>query len=161
MFLSQTNVNLIYFYKNLSTLILYLNTIYYFYNMTDILIIGSGIAGLSLAVKTAEKFPEKKILVLTKANEDDSNTQYAQGGIAVVTDFEKDTFDKHVEDTLIAGDGLCNKEIVDVVIREGRKRVDELINWGTNFDKSDDGDYKLGKEGGHSEFRVQQYKDIT
>ena len=129
--------------------------------MTDILIIGSGIAGLSLAVKTAEKFPDKKILVLTKANEDDSNTQYAQGGIAVVTDFEKDTFEKHIQDTIIAGAGLCNQEVVDIVIREGRQRVDELIHWGTNFDKGDDGNYKLGKEGGHSDFRVLHYKDIT
>jgi L-aspartate oxidase len=129
--------------------------------MTDILVIGSGIAGLSFALKTAQQFPDKKIVVLTKASEDESNTKYAQGGIAVVTDFDKDTFDKHIEDTLIAGDGLCNKEIVDIVIREGRQRVDELINWGTNFDKAEDGDYKLGKEGGHSESRVLHYKDIT
>lgn len=129
--------------------------------MSDILIIGSGIAGLSLALKTAEKFPDQKILVLTKANEDDSNTQYAQGGIAVVTDFQKDTFEKHIEDTLIAGDGLCNEKIVDIVIREGRQRVDELITWGTNFDKGGEGNYKLGKEGGHSEFRVLHHKDIT
>ncbi|HRB67956.1 MAG TPA: FAD-dependent oxidoreductase, partial [Chitinophagales bacterium] len=99
--------------------------------MVDIVIIGSGIAGLSLALKTAEQFPDKKILILTKANEGDSNTQYAQGGIAVVTDFGKDTFEKHIEDTLIAGDGLCNKKVVEIVIREGRQRVDELINWGT------------------------------
>ncbi|HQV78288.1 MAG TPA: L-aspartate oxidase [Chitinophagales bacterium] len=129
--------------------------------MVDIVIIGSGIAGLSLALKTAEQFPDKKILILTKANEGDSNTQYAQGGIAVVTDFGKDTFEKHIEDTLIAGDGLCNKKVVEIVIREGRQRVDELINWGTKFDKSDEGNYKLGKEGGHSEFRVLHHKDIT
>jgi len=124
--------------------------------MVDIVIIGSGIAGLSLALKTAEQFPDKKILILTKANEGDSNTQYA-----VVTDFGKDTFEKHIEDTLIAGDGLCNKKVVEIVIREGRQRVDELINWGTKFDKSDEGNYKLGKEGGHSEFRVLHHKDIT
>ncbi|MCB0506963.1 MAG: L-aspartate oxidase [Bacteroidetes bacterium] len=129
--------------------------------MTDIVIIGSGIAGLSLAVKLAEKFPEKKILILTKANEGDSNTQYAQGGIAVVTNFENDTYEKHIQDTLIAGDGLCNEEVVDIVVREGRQRVDELIQWGTKFDKNEDGAYKLGKEGGHSEFRVLHHKDIT
>ena len=129
--------------------------------MVDIVIIGSGIAGLSLALKTAEQFPDKKILILSKANEGDSNTQYAQGCIAVVTDFGKDTFEKHIEDTLIAGDGLCNKKVVEIVIREGRQRVDELINWGTKFDKSDEGNYKLGKEGGHSEFRVLPHKDIT
>ena len=73
--------------------------------MYDFLVIGSGIAGLSLALKVADKFPNKKILILTKANEDDSNTKYAQGGIAVVTDFDVDNFEKHIEDTHIAGDG--------------------------------------------------------
>jgi L-aspartate oxidase len=129
--------------------------------MTDILVIGSGIAGLSFALKTAQQFPDKKIMVLTKANEDESNTKFAQGGIAVVTDFQKDNFEKHIQDTHIAGDGLCNESVVDIVVREGRERVDELINWGTNFDKGDGGDYKLGREGGHSEFRVLHYKDIT
>jgi L-aspartate oxidase len=129
--------------------------------MTDILVIGSGIAGLSFALKAADKFPDKKILILTKASEEESNTKYAQGGIAVVTDFLKDNFEKHIEDTLIAGDGLCNHAIVDAVIREGRERVNELISWGTRFDKDEEGDYKLGKEGGHSEFRVLHHKDIT
>lgn len=129
--------------------------------MYDFLVIGSGIAGLSFAVKTAQKFPDKKILILTKANEDECNTKYAQGGIAVVTDFLKDNFEKHIEDTHIAGDGLCDPKIVEIVIREGRERVDELIKWGTDFDKDVDGDYKLGKEGGHSEFRVLHYKDVT
>ncbi|MCO5233132.1 MAG: L-aspartate oxidase [Chitinophagales bacterium] len=129
--------------------------------VVDFLIIGSGIAGLSSALKLAEKFPEKKVLILTKEKEDDSNTKYAQGGIAVVTDFVKDNFDKHINDTLIAGDGLCNKDIVEIVIKEGRIRVDELIHWGTHFDKDDKGTYKLGKEGGHSENRVLHHKDIT
>jgi L-aspartate oxidase len=129
--------------------------------MTDILVIGSGIAGLSFALKTAQQFPDKKILVLTKASEDESNTKYAQGGIAVVTDFLKDNYEKHIEDTLIAGDGLCDREIVEIVVREGRERVNELISWGTRFDKDDGGDYKLGREGGHSEFRVLHHKDIT
>lgn len=134
---------------------------YYLCTMTDILVVGSGIAGLSFALKTAQQFPDKKILILTKATEDESNTKYAQGGIAVVTDFLKDNFDKHISDTLIAGDGLCNREIVDIVVREGRERVNELISWGTQFDKDDEGDYKLGKEGGHSEFRVLHHKDVT
>lgn len=129
--------------------------------IVDFLVIGSGIAGLSYALKVAEKYPDKKVLVLTKASEDECNTKYAQGGIAVVTNFDKDQFEKHVEDTLIAGDGLCDRNIVDIVIREGRKRVDELIEWGTQFDKDSKGDYKLGKEGGHSENRVLHYKDIT
>ncbi len=129
--------------------------------MRDILVIGSGIAGLSFALKTAQRFPDKKILILTKANEDECNTKYAQGGIAVVTDFLKDNFEKHIADTLIAGDGLCDKEVVELVVRDGRERVNELIAWGTNFDKDEDGDYKLGREGGHSEFRVLHYKDVT
>lgn len=128
---------------------------------TDFLIIGSGIAGLSLALKLADRFPTKNVLVLTKASEEESNTKYAQGGIAVVTDFDKDDFEKHVEDTLIAGDGLCVREVVEMVIREGRLRVDELIEWGTRFDKSEEGEYKLGREGGHSEHRVLHHKDIT
>ncbi|HNK90953.1 MAG TPA: L-aspartate oxidase [Chitinophagales bacterium] len=129
--------------------------------MYDFLVIGSGIAGLSFALKVADKFPNKKILILTKANEDDSNTKYAQGGIAVVTDFDVDNFEKHIEDTHIAGDGLCNPNVVDFVVREGRQRVDELIKWGTQFDKEDNGTYKLGREGGHSEFRVLHHKDVT
>jgi len=129
--------------------------------VVDFLIIGSGIAGLSYALKLSDRFPEKKILILTKGNEDESNTKYAQGGIAVVTDFDKDNFEKHVQDTLIAGDGLCNEEIVNIVIKEGRERVNELIEWGTVFDKDKEGEYKLGKEGGHSENRVLHYKDIT
>lgn len=127
----------------------------------DYLVIGSGIAGLSFSLKVAEKFPNRKVLILTKANEDESNTKYAQGGIAVVTNFSDDNYEKHIEDTLIAGDGLCDEKIVDIVIKEGRQRVDELIEWGTRFDKNQEGDYMLGKEGGHSEFRVLHHKDIT
>ena len=72
-----------------------------------------------------------------------------------------DNFEKHIEDTHIAGDGLCNPKVVDFVVREGRQRVDELIKWGTQFDKEDNGTYKLGREGGHSEFRVLHHKDVT
>lgn len=129
--------------------------------IVDFLVVGSGIAGLSYALKLSDRFPDKKIYILTKGNEDESNTKYAQGGIAVVTDFDKDNFEKHVEDTLIAGDGLCNEEVVEIVIKEGRIRVDELIAWGTQFDKDAEGEYKLGKEGGHSENRVLHHKDIT
>lgn len=128
---------------------------------TDFLVIGSGIAGLTFAVKTAKRFPDKTITVLTKVNTDETNTKYAQGGIAVVNDDEKDSFEKHIEDTLIAGDGLCNEDIVSIVVKEGRERVDEMIAWGTNFDKDDSGDYKRGKEGGHSEYRILHHKDIT
>lgn len=128
---------------------------------TDFLVIGSGIAGLTFAVKTARRFPDKSIVILTKANTDETNTKYAQGGIAVVNDLEKDSFQKHIDDTLIAGDGLCNKDIVEIVVKEGPERVNEIIEWGTQFDKDAGGDYMRGKEGGHSEFRILHHKDIT
>src|SRR5215212_4487722 len=128
---------------------------------TDFLVIGSGIAGLTYALKMAEKFPEKKVIIITKTTEDETNTKYAQGGVAVVNDLENDSFEKHIEDTLIAGDGLCNEHVVEIVIKEGPERVNEIIEWGAQFDKEKDGDYKLGKEGGHSEFRILHHKDIT
>jgi len=128
---------------------------------TDFLVIGSGIAGLTYALKMARDFPDKEILVMTKAAADETNTKYAQGGVAVVNDLENDSFEKHIEDTLVAGDGLCNRQVVEIVIKEGPHRVRELIEWGARFDKEQDGDYKLGKEGGHSEFRIIHHKDIT
>lgn len=128
---------------------------------TDFLVIGSGIAGLTYALKLSRHFPDKKILILTKAAADETNTKYAQGGVAVVNDLENDSFEKHIDDTLIAGDGLCNKEVVEIVVKEGPARVNELIEWGAKFDKAKDGDYKLGKEGGHSEFRILHHKDVT
>lgn len=128
---------------------------------TDFLVIGSGIAGLTYALKIAERFPDKKVAILTKAAADETNTKYAQGGIAVVNDMENDSFEKHIEDTLISGDGLCDPQIVEMVVKEGPARVQEIIDWGANFDKDPDGEYKLGKEGGHSEFRIIHYKDVT
>ncbi len=128
---------------------------------TDFLVIGSGIAGLTYALKVANQFPDKKVLVMTKATADETNTKYAQGGIAVVNDLENDSFQKHIEDTLIAGDGLCNEKVVEIVVKEGPDRVQDIIDWGAKFDKEEDGDYKRGKEGGHSEFRILHHKDVT
>lgn len=128
---------------------------------TDFLVIGSGIAGLTYALKVAREYPGKRVVVMTKSAADETNTKYAQGGVAVVNDLEKDSFEKHIEDTLIAGDGLCDKNVVSIVVKEGPDRVRELIEWGARFDKELDGDYKLGKEGGHSEFRIIHHKDIT
>ncbi len=128
---------------------------------TDYLVIGSGIAGLSFALKMAGKFPDRSITLVTKATADETNTKYAQGGVAGVTDFENDSFEKHINDTLVAGDGLCNPQVVEIVVKEGVSRIRELIEWGARFDKDADGDYSLGKEGGHSEYRILHHKDVT
>lgn len=128
---------------------------------TDILILGSGIGGLSTAIHLAEKRPDLKITVLTKTDENESNTRYAQGGVAAVWNLEKDSFDKHIEDTLDAGDGLCERNAVEIVVKEGPIRVAEIIDWGTRFDKDKTEHYDLGREGGHSENRILHYKDLT
>ena len=128
---------------------------------TDFLVIGSGIAGLTFALKTAAACPDKTITIITKAQSDETNTKYAQGGVAGVMDLDKDSFDKHIEDTLIAGDGLCNREVVEIVVKEGVERIREIIAWGAEFDKDKEGEYALGREGGHSEFRILHHKDVT
>jgi L-aspartate oxidase len=129
---------------------------------TDFLVIGSGIAGLTYALKTAKRFPDKKVLVITKTKADETNTKYAQGGVAGVMDEDgNDSFEKHIEDTLIAGDGLCNKQAVEIVVKEGPERIKEIIEYGAQFDKDENGDYSLGREGGHSEFRILHHKDVT
>ena len=88
---------------------------------TDFLVIGSGIAGLTYALKTARHFPDRQVTVITKASPDETNTKYAQGGVAVVNDLENDSFEKHIEDTLVAGDGLCNREVVEIVVKKNAK----------------------------------------
>ena len=128
---------------------------------TDFLVIGSGIAGLTYALKVAEAKPDTQVTVITKAHSDETNTKYAQGGIAGVWDDENDSYQKHIEDTLIAGDGLCNEKIVEIVVKEGPERIREIIEWGAQFDKDPDGDYTLGKEGGHSVNRILHHKDVT
>ena len=128
---------------------------------TDFLVIGSGIAGLTYALKMAEQHPDKKITIITKTDADETNTKYAQGGIAGVWDEQKDSYEKHIEDTLIAGDGLCNEAIVEIVVKEGPERIREIIEYGADFVKDEKGKYSLGKEGGHSENRILHHKDIT
>lgn len=127
----------------------------------DVLVIGSGISGLSYAIKIAETLPDAQITIVTKSDEDESNTKYAQGGLAVVTDFSKDNFEKHIEDTMRAGDGENKRDVVEMVVKEGPHRFRELVEWGTRFDKEKDGDFKLGREGGHTENRIVHHKDIT
>lgn len=130
-------------------------------NRTDVLIIGAGVAGLSLAIRLAEKRPDLTVTVLTKSTEKESNTSYAQGGVAAVWDKSLDNYQKHIEDTLDAGDELSNPAIVEIVVKEGPERIKDIIEWGARFDKNKEGEYDLGKEGGHSENRILHYKDIT
>ncbi len=125
--------------------------------VTDFLVIGSGIAGLSFALKAAKL---GKVIIITKVNEDETNTKYAQGGVAAVFN-SNDSFEKHIQDTLICGDGLCNEEVVRTVIENGPKRIQEIIQIGTVFDKDASGNYDLAKEGGHSEHRVLHFQDVT
>ena len=124
---------------------------------TDFLIIGSGIAGLTFALKAARY---GKVTIVTKSAIDDSNTRYAQGGIAAVFS-EPDNFEKHIRDTLIAGDGICNEEVVRLVVQEAPARIQELIDLGVPFDKKKDGSYDLAREGGHTEPRILHAKDKT
>ena len=128
---------------------------------TDFLVIGSGIAGLTFALKCAKEFPNRKVLVITKATADETNTKYAQGGIAVVSDTLHDSIEQHVQDTLIAGDGLCDEKMVRLLVSEGPARVEEIIAWGARFDKDEGGAFKKGKEGGHSANRILHHKDVT
>jgi len=127
---------------------------------TDFLVIGAGMAGLTYAIKIGEHFPEKSIVIVTKGEDKDSNTNYAQGGVAIVQ-HETDSFEKHVQDTLRAGDGLCDEEVVRMVIGEGPQCLRDMLNWGVHFDTNNHGEFDLGKEGGHSENRVVHHKDFT
>ena len=126
---------------------------------TDILVIGTGISGLTYAIKIALLSPKKRIILICKSSLDEGNTKYAQGGIAVVSNFKKDSYEKHINDTLIAGAGMCNKKVVDFVVKEGGKRLKELIDWGTEFDKKKQNKFDLGREGGHSAQRIVHHKD--
>ncbi|MBK6771490.1 MAG: L-aspartate oxidase [Ignavibacteria bacterium] len=123
---------------------------------TDFLIIGSGIAGLSLAIKLSSL---GKVTIITKKQKAESNTNYAQGGIAAVMD-ESDNFELHIADTLECGAGLCNEKAVRKIVSEGPERINELIDIGTKFSKNN-GELLLGKEGGHSRSRIIHAKDLT
>lgn len=124
---------------------------------TDFLIFGSGIAGLTFALKAARY---GKVCIVTKSTLDDSNTKYAQGGIASVM-YSPDSFEKHIRDTLVAGDGFCNEEVVRTVVEEAPDRIKDLVDYGIVFDTTKDGRFDLAKEGGHSEHRILHSKDKT
>ncbi len=123
----------------------------------DFLVIGSGSAGLSFALKVAD---HGKVCVISKTSIEETNTQLAQGGIAAVT-YEPDSYEKHIEDTLIAGDGLCDEDVVRNLVRDAPAQIEELIRWGAQFDKKSNGEFDLAREGGHSEKRILHHKDNT
>src|SRR5579859_894778 len=129
----------------------------------DFLVLGSGIAGLSYALKVA---PHGRVAIVTKKDSAESNTNYAQGGIAAVTSKE-DSVELHVRDTLQAGAGLCKEKVVRTIVEEGPARIAELIELGMKFSEREipqrDGEKELdlGKEGGHSKRRILHAKDIT
>lgn len=123
----------------------------------DFLVIGSGIAGMSYALKVAK---EGTVAIVAKNPLEDANTYYAQGGIASVTN-PWDNFEKHIADTLDAGGGLCDRRVVEKVVREAPAQIRELISWGVDFDRDEKGNFDLHREGGHSEFRILHHKDST
>ena len=124
----------------------------------DVLVVGSGIAGLSFALKVAQR--GWRVAILTKKTSAESNTNRAQGGIAVVL-AKTDNFESHVRDTLVAGDGLCHERVVGEIVREGPARVRELIDLGLRFSRDRRGRFDLGREGGHTHRRILHVKDMT
>ncbi|MDL2309908.1 L-aspartate oxidase, partial [Parabacteroides sp. OttesenSCG-928-B22] len=117
-----------------------------------------GIAGMSFALKVAHK---GKVALICKSGLEEANTYFAQGGVASVTNLIVDNFEKHIEDTMIAGDWLSDRAAVEKVVREAPAQIKELISWGVDFDKDEKGNFDLHREGGHSEFRILHHKDNT
>ena len=126
----------------------------------DFLIIGAGVAGMSYALKIA-RAKKGRIAVICKTTLDEANTTFAQGGVASVTNLKVDNFDKHIEDTMIAGDYISDRAAVEQVVRNAPAQIAELVEWGVNFDRKDDGEFDLHREGGHSEFRILHHADDT
>ncbi|MEC7274463.1 MAG: L-aspartate oxidase [Verrucomicrobiota bacterium] len=124
----------------------------------DVIVVGSGIAGLSFALKVSEA--GYSVAIITKKNSAESNTNYAQGGIAAVTS-QTDDVEMHVADTLDAGDGLCDEQAVREILKDGSASIDELVKRGVDFSQLGDGRVSLGKEGGHSKRRILHVRDIT
>jgi len=126
----------------------------------DFLIIGSGVAGMSYALKVANS-GKGKVALVCKTTLDETNTSKAQGGIASVTNLKVDNFDKHIEDTMIAGDFISDRKAVEHVVRNAPEAINDLLQWGVNFDKQENGSFDLHREGGHSEFRILHHADDT
>lgn len=126
----------------------------------DFLVIGSGVAGMSYALKVAEA-NKGRIAIICKTTLEEANTTKAQGGIAAVTNLIVDNFEKHIEDTMIAGDWINDPEAVRQVVTGGPDSIRDLVKWGVNFDKGEEGAFDLHREGGHSEFRILHHADDT
>ena len=124
----------------------------------DYLVIGSGIAGMSFALKVART---GRVALICKSTLEEANTALAQGGVASVTDLQLDDFDKHIHDTMVAGDWLSDPKAVEKVVREGPSQISQLLQWGVDFDRREDGSFDLHREGGHSEFRILHHADNT
>lgn len=125
----------------------------------DYLVIGSGVAGMSFALKVAS--PEHRVALICKTSLDEANTFFAQGGVASVTNLDLDDFDKHIHDTMVAGDWLSDPDAVEKVVKNAPAQIQELLKWGVDFDKKEDGSFDLHREGGHSEFRILHHADNT
>lgn len=124
----------------------------------DFLVIGSGVAGMSFALQVANA-RKGKVAIVCKTTIDEANTAKAQGGIASVTNLEVDNFDKHIKDTMIAGDYISDPAAVEQVVKNAPAGIERLVNWGVNFDRKEDGSFDLHREGGHSEFRILHHAD--
>ena len=125
----------------------------------DYLVIGSGIAGMSFALKVAGE--GARVALICKTTLDEANTALAQGGVASVTNLAVDDFEKHIHDTMVAGDWLSDPAAVEMVVKGAPEQIRQLISWGVDFDKNARGDFDLHKEGGHSEFRILHHADNT
>ncbi|MCM1292418.1 MAG: L-aspartate oxidase [Bacteroides sp.] len=125
----------------------------------DYLVIGSGIAGMSFALKVADE--RHRVALVCKTTLEEANTALAQGGVASVTNLEVDNFEKHIEDTMIAGDWLSDPQAVEKVATEAPEQIRQLVEWGVDFDRNASGEFDLHREGGHSEFRILHHADNT
>ena len=126
----------------------------------DFLIIGAGVAGMSYALKVA-RAKKGRVCMICKTSLDEANTSFAQGGVASVTNLAVDNFEKHIRDTMIAGDYVSDPAAVEQVVKMAPEQIRELVSWGVNFDRNSNGEFDLHREGGHSEFRILHHADDT